>query len=228
MAAPKRKPFQRQRDLVRTTELYLQEWTQAEIAKELGLSVAQINYDLQAIRREWAEKRSDDLEAEKDKVLAKVYYVYRECDRAWRRSIGKKEDTLQEVSGEVPGGTDQPTARKGKRQVRTTERAGDPRHIMGMEWAIEQECKLKNLEPPKRKELTGANGGPMEITDPVELAKYRRETAGLLRLMEQEEATNGKPPIATIRQRPGKLMILGNPQRKVKGNAFGGNGQEKA
>lgn len=228
MPAPKRKPFQRQRDLVETTELVLQGWTCREIAAKQGLSFQQISYDLQTIRKQWVDQRNDDLDAKRDQMLAIAWKVMRESYAAWYRSIGKKEDTLQEVSGEVPGGTDQPTARKGKRQVRTKDLAGDPRHVMGIQWAWEHICELENLMPPKRKELSGPGGGPMEITDPVELAKVRREQAGLLRIMEQEEATNGKPPVPMVRQRPGKLMILGNPQRKIKGKGFGGNGQEKA
>ena len=227
MAAPKRKPFQRKRDLVRTTELYLMGWTQEQIAVEMKVSGPQINYDIAAIRKAWEAQRNTNMDLIKDKVLAEIDLVRREAWAAWRRSIGRKEDTVQEVSGEVPGGADQPTARKGKRQVKTRDLAGDPRYLMSIQWAVDTVKSLEGLDAPKRKELSGPGGGPLEVTDPVELAKVRREQSGLLRIMEQEEATNGKPPMP-VRQRPGKLMILGNPQRKIKGSGFGGNGQEKA
>ncbi len=38
MAPTKRTPFQREESLHRIASLYLQQWTQAEIAREVGLS----------------------------------------------------------------------------------------------------------------------------------------------------------------------------------------------
>ena len=57
---------------VQVSALRLSHLTQPEIAERLGVSIGTVNSDLQAIRKEWAERRSIGYEAWLEEELAKL------------------------------------------------------------------------------------------------------------------------------------------------------------
>jgi hypothetical protein len=42
------------------------------------------------------------------------------------------------------------------------ESAGDPRFLAGIQWCIEQRCKILGLLAAVKNELTGKDGGPVQ------------------------------------------------------------------
>ena len=78
MAAQKRTKFQREKDLLRTEELYLNGYTQAAIAGEMGVSQQQINYDIRAILDRWRDEMVQDIDKAKARELRRVDRLERE------------------------------------------------------------------------------------------------------------------------------------------------------
>jgi predicted transcriptional regulator len=77
MAANKRNPTERTRDLETLSRLYVKGRTQAEIAAELGISQPQVAYDLKDLRERW--KASQD--RTKAEELARIDAIEAE---AWK------------------------------------------------------------------------------------------------------------------------------------------------
>lgn len=100
------------------SELYLKERTQADIARELGVSQATISSDIKALRKEWEKSRirnTDELIAEQFK---KHQLLSREAWDGWERSKEPVETTRAIQS-------------HGQMRVEKTVRqqAGDPRFL---------------------------------------------------------------------------------------------------
>ena len=144
MAAPKRTTIQIERDRREIADLYLQGWTQSRIAEHLNnseerdytLSQQMISYDLKRIQEQWRESALIDINEVKIRELAKVDRLEREYWQAWVRSCEDAETIRRE---EKAGDAERIiTTRKGQ--------AGDPRFLNGVQWCIEQRCKIIGIE----------------------------------------------------------------------------------
>ena len=152
MAAPKRRPDQRRRDLAIVANLYMQGYTQAEIAEHLNsrdeedrdyeISRHQISYDLGTLREEWLNSALVDLDRRKAEELAKLDRLEREYWEAWRRSLQAEETITTEMSEDDEG--------KMRRTVKGS--SGDPRYLQGIERCINRRIELFGLDAPKRTE----------------------------------------------------------------------------
>jgi hypothetical protein len=149
-----RLPDEIRRDCAEIAKLYCEGKTQAEIGHRLNLSQQQVSHDLKAIRAEWLESSIRDFDTAKAQELAKIDHVEAEAWKGWEKSRLDKEITIsgtEEADGTV----------KNKAQVRKEGQAGDPRFLETVHRCIERRCKLLGLDPPERRELTGANGQPL-------------------------------------------------------------------
>lgn len=135
MAAPKRTPIQRERDLEITAALYLTGKRQAEIAAQLGVDQTQISYDLKVIQKRWRESMLVNINEAKHKELARIDELERTYWQAWRRSCEEKTKTR---SGRTAEGI--ATASVEKDQM-----LGNPSYLAGVQWCIEQRCKIFGL-----------------------------------------------------------------------------------
>ena len=144
MAAPKRNPAQRDKDRATVTELYLQGKTQASIAELLGVSQSQISQDLKAIRRVWVKEAVRDFDELKSRELAKIDRLELEYWEAWKRS---QEDAEVETEKAI-GDKEKPT--RVEKSKRKEGQAGDPRFLQGVQWCIEQRCKILGLNAPTK------------------------------------------------------------------------------
>lgn len=123
------------RDRIRISDLYLQGWIQADIADRVGLSQATVSRDLKALQQEWLDSALVNFDEAKAQELAKIDRLEREYWRAWLHSC---EDAESESTKMVE-------AQGGKRLEASTQRkgqAGDPRFLNGVQWCIEQRCKI--------------------------------------------------------------------------------------
>lgn len=182
MAAPKRTPFERERDLEITAGMYLRGMTQAAIGKRIGVSQRQISSDLKLLQKRWQQSALVDIDAVKGKELAKIDALERTYWQAWRKS--QKESQRTSTSKKGMGEDGEIVARVDKES-----QVGDPRYLQGVQWCIERRCKIVGIDAPARQQITGAGGGPVEIKQADreqatrELTEWQREQ--LKRLNEQ-------------------------------------------
>ena len=148
------------RDRRRISDLYLQGWLQADIATEIGVSAPTVSRDLKALQGNWLQSALLDFNEAKAQQLAKIDRLEREYWEAWARSCEDAETVRQE------GG---PKSKDGKllppdKVVRTSKgQAGDPRFLQGVQWCIDRRCKILGVDAPQALELTGKDGGPLEM-----------------------------------------------------------------
>ena len=139
MAAKRRTPLERERDLRETAALYLRGLTQEEIAQRLGVSRQQIGYDLKALQRRWQESALADFHAKKAAELARVDELERTYWEAWERSCQAREVTTQERTQGGDGHADEARLKAG---VRKEQRDGNSEFLRGVERCIEMRCKI--------------------------------------------------------------------------------------
>jgi hypothetical protein len=125
--------LQQRRTLV--ARLYLQQRTQMEIARQVGVNQGTVSRDLLAIQAEWQRERLDDFAQAKFRELARIDQLEREYWEAWERSCQKLEQTLQEK-------TTAPTGDRLKAGTRTEGRDGNAEFLRGVERCIELRCKI--------------------------------------------------------------------------------------
>jgi transcriptional regulator with XRE-family HTH domain len=139
MNGPKRHRTQVKKDRVLIAEMYIRGKYQSEIASELGLTQQQISYDLKKIQKEWQKTTTLALDEYKIKELSKIDHLERTYWQEWEES--KKEKITKTLKAK-----DADTAEK---TLKTEERCGDPRYLDGVQWCIDQRCKLFGLHQIK-------------------------------------------------------------------------------
>ena len=139
------------RDRAKIAKLYLKGWLQVEIADELGLNQSTVSRDLAALRDKWQESALVDINEAKSKELAKIDTLEIEYWQAWRRS---QEDAVTQIDEKTGTGKDQETAKLTRKQSeRRVGQVGDAQFLRGVQWCIEQRCKIFGLEAPKKVNL---------------------------------------------------------------------------
>ena len=152
MATPKRTKFQREADLQKIAGLYLTGKTQDAIAQELGVTQQQISYDLKTIQERWRKSALVDLNEAKQRELERIDVLEREYWQAWENSKGEQSRSTASKAGEAT-----------RAQVVKFESAGDPRFLAGVQWCVEQRCKILGLHAAVKSEVSGPDGGALEV-----------------------------------------------------------------
>lgn len=135
MASNKRTPTQRENDLERIAALYLRGKRQVDIAAELGLSQPQVSYDLKEIHKRWRESSLVNMNEVKQRELARIDALETEYWQAWERSVGEVIRTTTSRSDKDGN----------KASITKEEKAGNPAYLAGVQWCIEQRCKIFGL-----------------------------------------------------------------------------------
>ncbi len=156
MRGPRRKKHERERDLARISELYLQGHTHEQIARIIGeefyqdkavdfgvtpenfLTRRTIGNDIKTIEERFRQAVIGDIATLKGQELAKLGLIEREAWEGWKRSIGQAVTTTTREGGKNGQET----------TVRTEDLAGDPRFPQVILQAIEKRCKLMGLDAP--------------------------------------------------------------------------------
>ena len=133
---------------------YLRGEYQSAIAQVLGVTQAQISFDLKALREIWLASTLRDFDALKAEQLAKIDQVELAAWGAWERSQQPREVSITEQTegGEVVGmdGTSQPKRPTRKASMRREGQSGDPRFLAVIQKCIDQRCMILGLESPLR------------------------------------------------------------------------------
>jgi len=162
----KRTKYQIQNDRAEIARLYLAGKTQQVIAdlinasaREYKLTQQMISYDLLRIQDAWRKSALVDIDEVKARELAKIDAHELVCQDAWQRSMADAETLVRKQSGVVAQTKDE---RPGKftatqpAEITKTARGqvGDPRFLKGIEWCIEQRCKIHGVYATAKVEIT--------------------------------------------------------------------------
>lgn len=170
----KRSLIERERDLVEITRMYLDGKTQTEIAETLSstrpytLSRVTITNDLTTIRQRWREDTTRGMDELKSEQLAKIDDLERIYRERFEASRGEKKRTTSSHSGRAGNAGQIPTPSHVSVSVVTENSDGDDRWLSGIQWCIEQRCRILGLIAPTR--LANADGGnipPITMTSVV-------------------------------------------------------------
>ncbi len=118
--------------------LYLKGWTQANIAKQFGVSQQRISQDIKAIRKEWLNSALRDFDTMKEQELRRIDVLESEYWEQYEASKQDKETTTKEAIGVGE-------SKRHKVKVTTVKRDGDPRYLQGVQWCVEQRCKILGI-----------------------------------------------------------------------------------
>lgn len=138
MAANKRTRDQREQARARCADLYAKGWTQAAIAKEMGVAQSQVNYDLKILQNRWRESAMRSWDELRSEQLAKIDLAEREYWQGYERSL--KARTKERV-GQTTGSQNATTTAS----VTTESRDGAIGWLQGVERCIGMRIRLLGL-----------------------------------------------------------------------------------
>jgi hypothetical protein len=162
--------LERRRDVA---DLYLQGWTQMEIAARLGVAQATISEDLSEVRRQWRESAMHDFELARQMELRKLDRLEREAWAAWERSQKPAQSAV--ISGAA--GLEQ-TRKSVKHQH------GDPRFLDLVSKCIGHRRALLGLDIPIP---TSASEADPDANLPLEQRQQR--VVAIFAALRQREGT---------------------------------------
>lgn len=151
MAGRRKNSKERQHQLAAVSALYLKGMLQYEIAEQLGITKAQITYDIKKLQAQWIESSLVNIDAVRQRELAKIDALEREYWDAWQNSKGTHEVKITAKEQE-----------KIKASLRSEELSGNPQFLTGVQWCIEQRCKILGLNAPKKIAETDPFGNPIQ------------------------------------------------------------------
>ncbi len=138
MSANIRTKLERERDLDRLAAQYVRGKTHSELAEIFGVSRQQISYDLKTLQQRWLASALVNFDAVKAKDLAKIDALERTYYEAWERSVGQKETKIAERSSAAESD-------RHKAVSRLEQRDGNPAFLTGIQWCIEQRCRILGI-----------------------------------------------------------------------------------
>ncbi|MBI1904530.1 MAG: helix-turn-helix domain-containing protein [Planctomycetia bacterium] len=147
-------------------DLYIQGWTQTEIAGKVGVGQPTVCNDLQVIQGEWRASMIRDFDLTREVELRKLDRIEREAWAAWERSQKPAQ------SAELSDGAATPTRKRVKNQY------GDPRFLAQINQCIMNRKALLGLDAAPQS--TDADDGNLEIqrASVVALVATLRDRAG--------------------------------------------------
>jgi primosomal protein N' len=130
--------------------------SQYALAKKFGISQSMIRKDYAAVRDEFIERRNQHHDQWLAEELASIDLSVKVAWAEWERSQGDRESTTQQAEDGKYGA---------KRVVtkKTEGRLGDVRYLELIAKCRDQRAKLLGLYAPVKQEVTGANGGPVDL-----------------------------------------------------------------
>lgn len=155
----KRNKAEREHDLVEIAELYLKGLSYPKIAIAISdkrgyqITGAQVNYDIKKIRSRWVDSQLVDFSEAKSRELQKIDNLELTYWEAWEESKKKLEKVHSERVEDVSTskrGTTVPMYTRSKVKKEEETRYGDIRFLQGIQWCIEQRCKIFGFNAPTR------------------------------------------------------------------------------
>lgn len=180
-AKPRRKKDQRENDLLFITPLMLKGSGLRQMADALSavrdyrIDTSMIFRDVKEIQSRWQEESIGMIDKAKAIELAKINNLERTYWEAWEESKRSKVKTVNKQRGttakdKAPGKADVMAFQSEKH---TMEAVGDPRWLDGIQWCIQQRCKLFGFD--QAGQLPVATTAPVARTVIFETRSRRNE-----------------------------------------------------
>jgi hypothetical protein len=135
MSGPKRTQTERENNLELIAASYLRGKRQSDIAKEIGIDQSQVSRDLKIIHKRWRESALVNINEAKHRELAKIDLLEQTYYDAWQRS-------MNEITKTTTSKSDKDGSRA---SIVKEQRVGDSSYLAGVQWCIEQRCKIFGL-----------------------------------------------------------------------------------
>lgn len=172
----------------RVAELALRKWTQARIARELGVSQATVAGDLKAARKLWQESAVASVAALVAQELAAIAEAEREAWWAWEESKKATETVTTERShDEMPGVDGSAGLEKVRAAMRRDPARPDLRALDTVLKCSDRRSKLLGLDAPEKLEVEDRRQ-PRDLGDNSDLATLPDEELLKLAGWTDEEA----------------------------------------
>jgi predicted transcriptional regulator len=139
-----RTQVRRAADNAEIARLYLQQNTQADIARQLDMTRAMVSRALKEIRQEWLTQAVYDFNQRQAMELARIDTLEGEYWKGWERS---QEE--QVVETETEQASELGELNLNKRTLQRAKRDGTVVFLQGIQWCIDQRCKILGLHAPK-------------------------------------------------------------------------------
>jgi predicted transcriptional regulator len=171
-----------------------QGWTQQRIADHIGVTQQAVDVMLSVIEKQLAVEFKEQAAQIKARQTAMLEDMTDETLQQWRRSY---EDAVTEVTvkGKTTGGKGEGGADGDKSRAQVTRtvvgQSGNPSLIAQARGTLSDIRSIWGLDAPKREELTGKDGAPIEIHD------SRAELAARLAARAARRRTDSDDPGAT-------------------------------
>jgi hypothetical protein len=177
----KRTGPEREADIILEARMYLEGYSQKEIADHIcdirhyNISAQQVSQDMKKVRTRWLDSQLRDFDAAKAQELSKIDNLEREYWEAWRKSLKKAEEIYSEKEeGTVqpgdaqgkPAGPGKPIYSKSKVKKKETQTFGEPRYLEGIRWCIDKRCKIFGLDAPSKVNINWRDEARMAGIDP--------------------------------------------------------------
>ena len=140
---PKKGKLQRVADQQGIVRLYLKQKSHREIAQTLNVSVQYVGRQLKQIKDAWLESTLVDFNRRQNQELARIDALEAEYWTAWE---GSKSDESREALEYVD---EDSIMRLSRKRLETIKKNGTSSFLQGIQWCIEQRCKILGLHAPK-------------------------------------------------------------------------------
>ena len=126
----------------KVADLYLQGWTQCQIAEQVDVKQSTVSDDLKKIQTAWRASSVRDFDQARELELRKIDRIEREAWAAWERSQKPAQTSTT---------SDETHQRKTRRQMRN--QYGDPRFLEQVNKCIASRRAILGLDAPVRTEI---------------------------------------------------------------------------
>ena len=140
---PKKGKLQRVADQQGIVRLYLKQKSHREIAQTLNVSVQYVGRQLKQIKDAWLESTLVDFNRRQNQELARIDALEAEYWTAWE---GSKADESREALEYVD---EDSIMRLSRKRLETIKKNGTSSFLQGIQWCIEQRCKIMGLHAHK-------------------------------------------------------------------------------
>jgi hypothetical protein len=192
----KRSDGERELDLIFIAKMYVRGFTQREIAAELAanrtysLAPNTIGRDIGEIRTRWRESYLVDVDDAMAKELARLDELEKAYWYAWEDSRKtRKVSETEKIDDEQGSGSRATKYTRRRARIKEMERDGDPKFLEGIQWCIQQRCKILGLEASKKIEVEWREEARRAGIDP---AKFQDDLVGqFMQAAAQGKETSG-------------------------------------
>lgn len=179
---------QKRADQTQIAELYLKQKTQKEISELMGCSYQMIAHDLKEIREEWLTQAAANFGTRQATELARIDALEAEYWKGWTRS----QETTETITETEEKDDEFDGLQLTKKQLQRVKRDGSVAFLQGIQWCVDQRCKILGLHAPKEVRVDQHTSQTLELSE--------MSTDQLREIVERNSRTAVEPEKAEIEE----------------------------